>query len=99
VDFSAPYLAEMARQTLYDKYGEDAYTDGYKIYTTVIRKDQLAATEAVRNNLIDYDVRHGYRGPTEVLWKPSEAAWPAEKIVEKLKKSPVYGPLMPAVVL
>lgn len=99
IDFSAPYLAEMARQTLYDKYGEDAYTDGYKVYTTVIRKDQEAATEAVRNNLIDYDTRHGYRGPAEVLWKPTEAAWTSEKIIEKLKKSPVYGPLMPAVVL
>ncbi|EPL6454742.1 MULTISPECIES: peptidoglycan glycosyltransferase/peptidoglycan DD-transpeptidase MrcA [Providencia] len=99
IDFSAPYLAEMARQTLYDKYGEDAYTDGYKVYTTVIRKDQEAATEAVRNNLIDYDTRHGYRGPAEVLWKPTEAAWASEKIIEKLKKSPVYGPLMPAVVL
>ncbi|HDN2511406.1 TPA: peptidoglycan glycosyltransferase/peptidoglycan DD-transpeptidase MrcA [Providencia rettgeri] len=99
IDFSAPYLAEMARQTLYDKYGEDAYTDGYKVYTTVIRKDQEAATDAVRNNLIDYDTRHGYRGPAEVLWKPTEMAWAAEKIIEKLKKSPVYGPLMPGVVL
>lgn len=99
IDFSAPYLAEMARQTLYDKYGEDAYTDGYKVYTTVIRKDQEAATIAVRNNLIDYDTRHGYRGPAEVLWKPDEAAWTSEKIIEKLKKMPVYGPLIPAVVV
>lgn len=99
IDFSAPYLAEMARQTLYEKYGEDAYTDGYKVYTTVIRKDQEAATTAVRNNLIDYDTRHGYRGAAEVLWKPTETAWTSEKIIEKLKKSPVYGPLMPAVVL
>lgn len=98
IDFSAPYLAEMARQTLFDKYGEDAYTDGYKVYTTVIRKDQEAATTAVRNNLIDYDTRHGYRGPAEVLWKQNETAWTAEQIVEKLKKMPTYGPLMPAVV-
>ncbi|MCW2256921.1 penicillin-binding protein 1A [Providencia alcalifaciens] len=99
IDFSAPYLAEMARNTLYTQYGEDAYTDGYKVYTTVIRKDQLAATDAVRNNLIDYDVRHGYRGAAEVLWTPPEPAWDSEKIVEKLKRSPVYGPLLPAVVL
>lgn len=99
IDFSAPYLAEMARQTLYEKYGEDAYTDGYKVYTTVVRKDQIAATDAVRNNLIDYDVRHGYRGATEVLWTSPEPAWDKDKIVEKLKKSPVYGPLLPAVVL
>nr|WP_208325148.1 peptidoglycan glycosyltransferase/peptidoglycan DD-transpeptidase MrcA [Providencia rettgeri] len=99
IDFSAPYLAEMARQTLYDKYGEDAYTDGYKVYTTVIRKDQEAATTAVRNNLIDYDTRHGYRGPADVLWKPTETAWASDKIIEKLKKMPVYGPLMPGVVV
>lgn len=99
IDFSAPYLAEMARQTLYEQHGEDAYTDGYKVYTTVIRKDQLAATDAVRNNLIDYDVRHGYRGPADVLWTAGEPAWTTEKIIEKLKKSPVYGPLLPAVVL
>ncbi|EMD1717110.1 peptidoglycan glycosyltransferase/peptidoglycan DD-transpeptidase MrcA [Providencia stuartii] len=99
IDFSAPYLAEMARQTLYEQHGEDAYTDGYKVYTTVIRKDQLAATDAVRNNLIDYDVRHGYRGPADVLWTAGEPVWTTEKIIEKLKKSPVYGPLLPAVVL
>ncbi|HHR6031183.1 TPA: peptidoglycan glycosyltransferase/peptidoglycan DD-transpeptidase MrcA [Providencia alcalifaciens] len=98
VDFSAPYLAEMARQTMYEKYGEDAYTDGYKVYTTVVRKDQLAATEAVRNNLIDYDIRHGYRGPAEVLWSGSQAAWDKEQIIEKLKKLPNYGSLIPAVV-
>ncbi len=39
-----------------------------KIYTTVIRKDQLAAEQALRNNVIDYDMRHGYRGAQEVLW-------------------------------
>lgn len=80
IDFSAPYLSEMARQALYEKYGEDAYTDGYKVYTTVVRKDQLSATDAVRNNLIEYDIRHGYRGPTAVLWTAQEPAWDAEKL-------------------
>lgn len=37
-------------------YGENAYTDGYKIYTTIIRKDQLAAEKALRDNVIDYDI-------------------------------------------
>ncbi len=98
IAFSAPYLAEMARQALFDKFGEDAYTDGYKVYTTVLRKDQQAATDSIRNNLIDYDVRHGYRGPTAVLWSGQEPAWDQDKIIAELKKSPVYGPLMPAVV-
>ena len=40
---------------------EDAYTKGYKVFTTVLSKDQAEAQKAVRNNLIDYDMRHGWR--------------------------------------
>ncbi|WP_387467580.1 peptidoglycan glycosyltransferase/peptidoglycan DD-transpeptidase MrcA [Photorhabdus sp. RM323S] len=98
IAFSAPYLAEMVRQDMIERYGENAYTDGYKVYTTITRKLQLAATDAVRNNIIDYDMRHGYRGAQEVLWKVGEPAWNREQIVKKLKALPNYGPLMPAVV-
>ncbi|MQL49073.1 peptidoglycan glycosyltransferase/peptidoglycan DD-transpeptidase MrcA [Photorhabdus khanii] len=98
IAFSAPYLAEMVRQDMIERYGENAYTDGYKVYTTITRKLQLAATDAVRNNIIDYDMRHGYRGAQEVLWKVGEPAWDREQIVKKLKALPNYGPLMPAVV-
>lgn len=44
-----------------EKYGENAYTDGYKVYTTVKRKDQLSAEDAVHTGIIDYDMRHGYQ--------------------------------------
>uniref|UniRef100_UPI0036D7D9F6 peptidoglycan glycosyltransferase/peptidoglycan DD-transpeptidase MrcA n=1 Tax=Photorhabdus sp. RM322S TaxID=3342825 RepID=UPI0036D7D9F6 len=98
IAFSAPYLAEMVRQDMIERYGENAYTDGYKVYTTITRKLQLAATDAVRNNIIDYDMRHGYRGAQEVLWKVGEPAWDRGQIVKKLKALPNYGPLMPAVV-
>ncbi|AKH63354.1 MULTISPECIES: peptidoglycan glycosyltransferase/peptidoglycan DD-transpeptidase MrcA [Photorhabdus] len=98
IAFSAPYLAEMVRQNMIERYGENAYTDGYKVYTTITRKLQLAATDAVRNNIIDYDMRHGYRGAQEVLWKVGEPAWDREQIIKKLKALPNYGPLMPAVV-
>ncbi|AOM41845.1 peptidoglycan glycosyltransferase/peptidoglycan DD-transpeptidase MrcA [Xenorhabdus hominickii] len=96
--FSAPYLTEMARQEMINRYGENAYTDGYKVYTTITRKTQLAAADAVRSNVIDYDVRHGYRGAQEVLWSAGQPAWSQTQIIDKLKTLPKYGPLLPAVV-
>jgi penicillin-binding protein 1A len=80
------------------RYGENAYTDGYKVYTTVTRRLQEAAQTSVRNNVMAYDMRHGYRGPTSVLWKVGEPAWDQTKIEKALKTLPVYGPLNPAVV-
>ncbi|MBN0609812.1 hypothetical protein JTM17_33440, partial [Pseudomonas aeruginosa] len=47
-------------------YGEQAYEDGYRVYTTITRKNQQAAQQAVRNNVLDYDMRHGYRGPASI---------------------------------
>ncbi|MDF4191845.1 hypothetical protein PV939_10335, partial [Ligilactobacillus salivarius] len=57
IAFSAPYLSEMVRQEMYNRYGESAYEDGYRIYTTITRKVQQAAQQAVRNNVLDYDMR------------------------------------------
>lgn len=59
----AEYLAEMARQEVYERYKEDTYTQGIKVYTTIRQKDQAAAYEAVRKGVLEYDRRHGYRGP------------------------------------
>ena len=98
IAFSAPYLSEMVRQEMVSRYGEQAYEDGYRIYTTVTRKGQQAGQDAVRNNILDYDMRHGYRGPSNVLWKVGEPAWDSAKIRQSLKTLPNYGPLMPAVV-
>ncbi|MCU5771862.1 peptidoglycan glycosyltransferase/peptidoglycan DD-transpeptidase MrcA [Erwiniaceae bacterium BAC15a-03b] len=98
IAFSAPYLTEMVRQEMIKRYGENAYTDGFKVYTTVTRKLQTAAQESVRNNVLAYDMRHGYRGPSNVLWKVGETAWGESEIVKSLKALPVYGPLFPAVV-
>jgi penicillin-binding protein 1A len=98
IAFSAPYLSEMVRQEMMARYGEKAYEDGYRVYTTITRKVQQSAQDAVRNNVMDYDMRHGYRGPSNVLWKPGEAAWDSKKIADSLKALPSYGPLEPAVV-
>ncbi|MBS0876676.1 MULTISPECIES: peptidoglycan glycosyltransferase/peptidoglycan DD-transpeptidase MrcA [unclassified Tatumella] len=98
VVFTAPYITEMVRQEMIKRYGDNAYTDGFKVYTTITRRLQTAAQDAVRKNVIDYDMRHGYRGPQKVLWKPQEQAWAPSKINDELNSLPVYGPLIPAVV-
>ncbi|HUW26680.1 MAG TPA: penicillin-binding protein 1A [Gallionella sp.] len=57
------YISEMVRQAVYEKYQEDAYTHGLKVYTTIRQRDQLAAYQSVRMGVLEYDRRHGYRGP------------------------------------
>ncbi len=59
----APYVAEMIRQSLYDKFGPDVYSKGYKVYATIQGKQQTAANDSVEKHLLAYDERHGYRGP------------------------------------
>ncbi len=62
-EVSAPYIAEMVRAEMVGKYGKEAYTEGYNVYTTVTYRLQRAANQALRKALLEYDVRHGYRGP------------------------------------
>ena len=59
----ADFLAEMVRQEVYDRYQEATYTQGIKVYTTIRQQDQAAAYKALRKGVLDYDQRHGYRGP------------------------------------
>lgn len=61
-DLEAAYVAEMARSWALERYGDTAYTVGYKIYTTIDPTLQRAANKALRENLLAYDRRHGYRG-------------------------------------
>ncbi len=59
----AEFVAEMVRQMLYERYPEEVYSRGFRVYTTITRMDQEAAYAALRNGLLEYDMRHGYRGP------------------------------------
>ncbi len=59
----AEYVAEMVRQMLFEKYKEEIYTRGFRVYTTIYKNDQEAAYKSVRQGLHEYDRRHGYRGP------------------------------------
>ena len=62
-EIEAPYVAEMVRAETVNRFGSDAYTNGFKIYTTLDSRLQEAATQALRKALYSYDIRHGYRGP------------------------------------
>ncbi len=94
---SAPYVAEMARKVLYERYGNKAYTAGYQVYTTVSAKLQATAQHAVISGLLAYDRRHGYRGPEQQL-EYSEDDISRENWLSTLAKTASYGGLAPAVV-
>ncbi|SBS66358.1 Penicillin-binding protein 1A [Vibrio atlanticus] len=98
IELSAPYVAEVARAWMVERYGEAAYTSGMKVYTTVDSKLQKAANQAAIKNLLGYDERHGYRGAEKVLWQTAQSAWDQEQIIKHLKSQPTYGDLVPAVV-
>lgn len=97
IDVSALYAAEMIRQSLYDHFGESAYTKGYKVYTTINSKLQIAANKAVEKNLIAYDRRHGYRGPITNIAKPNTLN--PKVIRQLLAKYPTLNDIEPAIIL
>lgn len=96
------YLLEMVRQAVYEQFKEDTYTQGFKVYTTIRQRDQLAAYQAVRTGVLDYDRRHGYRGPEGFIAIPKDqtsAEYSTEQLEEALLDIPDSDDLIPAVVL
>ncbi len=59
----ADHVAEMARQLVFERFAEETYTRGLRVYTTILKSDQEAAHVALRRGVLDYERRHGYRGP------------------------------------
>lgn len=98
IEVNAPYVAELARSWAVRKYGEEVYSSGMKIYTTVKSDLQEAANEAAIGNLLDYDERHGYRGAEAIAWKPEEQAFTQDQIKDYLNKQPTFGLIRPALV-
>ena len=94
----AEYVAEMVRQMLYERFGDDAYTKGYRVYTTIAKADQEEGYAAMRRGVMDYDKRHGYRGPEGYIELPLEGQ-PDDVIEEALAEAPDSDNLEPAVVL
>ncbi|WP_230425651.1 penicillin-binding protein 1A [Spartinivicinus ruber] len=96
IELYAPYLAEMVRKAMVDRYGPSAYTDGYSVYTTISSSNQLMATQALQDGLVEYEWRHGYRGPEKQM--PPEAGFDLEKWQQALNKVSPIGRLVPAIV-
>ncbi len=92
-EVSAPYVAEMARAEMVGRYGSDAYTQGFNVTTTVPSNLQVMANKALRDGLIEYDQRHGYRGPESRLPGMTRETWQTE-----LAKQGLRGGLEPAIV-
>ena len=94
VEVEAPYVAEMVRARMEETYGDDAYTAGYKVWTTLDGRLQRAATAALRQGLLEYDARHGYRGSERHVATENLALSPGSV----LDDIPEVGGLVPAVV-
>jgi penicillin-binding protein 1A len=97
IEIEAPYVAEMVRQDLIEKYGDDTYTSGFRVVTTIRDRNQAAANEALRKGLQAYDERHGYRGPEhhyEIESNMDAGTWK-----NLLQSFPVLGKLYPALIV
>ncbi|KQX01214.1 penicillin-binding protein [Massilia sp. Root418] len=98
-DVHAEYVAELARQAVFEQYKEESYSRGISVYTTILKADQETAYESVRRNVLNYDQRHGYRGPEAFIDLPSDAEEREDAIDEALQKRRSSDRLIPAVVL
>jgi penicillin-binding protein 1A len=97
IEVEAPYVAEMARLEMLERFGEDAYTAGFRVITTVHDHYQAVAAQALRRALFDYDGRHGYRGPEHHFEIDAEAG--NESVWARLLQTfPVISALVPALI-
>lgn len=95
-DTAAPYVAELVRQYMVQTYDEKTYAGGFHVYTTLNSKYQQAAVKALRTGLLEYDRRHGYRGPVGHVSIKSEPD--KERLDDVLKDYRVTGGLLPGIV-
>ncbi|MHB8727210.1 MAG: penicillin-binding protein 1A [Casimicrobiaceae bacterium] len=95
----AAYVAEMVRQVVFDTYQEGAYSLGLSVYTTIRSADQDIAERALRDGVLEYDRRHGYRGPEDHVELPADAAVAAGIIARALRARDEVNGLVPAIVL
>ena len=93
------YVAETVRQLVYSQYGEDTYTRGINVYTTLRSTDQNVAYKALRKGIMDYERRQIYRGPEKFIDLPTSALEVEDAVDDALSDSPDNGDVMSAVVL
>ena len=96
VEAQAPYIAEMARQLMVERFGERVYELGYRVEVTINSEHQARADEALRNGLLNYDRRHGFRGPVARIDLDRHTP---QSIDQALLEYPKSRELIPAVVL
>ena len=95
----AEYVAETVRQLVFNQYGDETYTRGLNVYTTLKSLDQTMAYKALRKGIMDFERRQIYRGPEKFIDLPSNPAEVEDAIDEALADNPDSGDIMSAVVL
>ena len=95
----AEYVAETVRQLVYGQYGDETYTRGLNVYTTLRASDQIVAYKALRKGIMDYERRQIYRGPEKFIDLPANPQETEDAIDDALADNPDNGDVMSAVVL
>ncbi|WP_296002510.1 penicillin-binding protein 1A [Rugamonas sp.] len=95
----AEYVAEMARQLVYEQFKEDTYTRGLNVFTTITKADQDAAYLSLRKGVMDYEKRHAYRGPEAYIDIPANKAEADDDIETELADHPDSDDIVAAMVL
>ena len=98
-EFAADYVGEMVRQVMFERYKDSIYSSGMNVYTTISKDDQQAANKALMQGVLDYDQRHGFRGPEKQLAEKDMSGSDAIKNMEEaLDEFESFNGLTPAVV-
>jgi len=98
IELNAPWIAEMVRSEMIEKYGDDAYSDGYIVTTTIDSRLQQTAEIAVQDGLQAYDKRHGYRGPIRKFNIEFEDEESIDLAINKIKNTPTTAGLQAGLV-
>lgn len=98
-DVAADYVGEIVRQAMYERYQDNIYTSGLKVYTTILKADQEAANNALIQGVMEYDLRHGYRGTEGYIDAKYTTGENANQIMEKtLDELETFSGISPAIV-
>ncbi|MCY7372050.1 MAG: penicillin-binding protein 1A [Polaromonas sp.] len=95
----AEYVAETVRQLVFSQYGDETYTRGLNVFTTLRSTDQTVAYKALRKGIMDYERRQIYRGPERFIDLPANAQETDDAVDEALAETPDNGDVMSAVVI
>lgn len=97
-EIEAPHIAEMVRSSMVQQFGPDIYDRGYSVYTTIDSRLQKSANKALRDGVLDYDERHGYRGSEKNLGKTTTQE-DLKDWLKELQRFPIVNDLWPAAVI